>query len=58
MGVDVCRDNLLPLNVWVGDPMVGQFKAFQFSRFTGQFPVHLYSSLVEDFCEETQRIWN
>lgn len=38
--------------------MVGQFKAFQFSRFTGQFPVHLYSSLVEDFCEETQRIWN
>lgn len=58
VGVDVSRERLLPLDAGVGNRAVIQSKALQFSRFTGQLPVHLHGRLVQDFSEETGRIGN
>lgn len=58
MGVDVCREGLLSLDLWVGNPTVFQSKTLQLSWLTGQLPVHLHGCLVQDLSEETGRTGN
>lgn len=58
VGVDVCWECLLAVNIRVGNTAVFQPEAFQLSWPTGQLPVHLHGCLVQDFGEETGSIGN
>lgn len=55
VGVDVCWECFLSLELCVGHLVVLQSEALQLPRLTGQLPVHLHGCLVQDLCEETGR---
>lgn len=58
MGVDVSWEGLLPLSIWVGNPVVLQSEALQLPRLAGELPVYLHGRLVQDLSEETGRAGN
>lgn len=58
VGVDVCWEGFLSLELCVGNPVVLQSEALQLPRLTGQLPVHLHGCLIQDLCEETGRTGN
>ena len=58
MCVDVAGEELLCLELLLGDHAVGELEALHLPRLAGQLPEHLHGRLIQHLGEDTRRRGN